>query len=575
MNRRKAASLMLVVGMIATLVVAVVGSAAAQTAQGQLTAVNGASSDNVDVTADSTPLASGLAFSTAGDGVVVPPDGGYKVSFSDGSEGTVNVGPETAFNVVSGFGDNGESAKGYPIAVEPIPSGEAVAVVWNATTETVLISVNGSDPFELLAGEGVQQDATVGESFTVQAGDDSYNVPVAADNYIDAFVVNDGATFSVAFAVIPSMTTLIETLAGTAPPPEDPTVPDVAGLSAADANAALVDAGFDVAETTQPSDDVAEGVAIGTEPAGGSTAPAGSTVTLIISSGPSTVEVPDVTGQPVEDAVAELEGLGFTTTTEEQASEDVEEGLVISTNPRAGTAVAPGSEVVVVVSTGPEDVVVPDFVGMTVEEANAAAEAAGLEVTFVEDPDDPDPEGLVVEQDPAAGEMVPAGSEVTLQLSPATQDPWTSIKVEDTGVLKAAGLNFLPESVSEAVVVDTGVGGKTVVDDDGFWIITLSMDPLDPNKAYEMLVTGTAEDGSPYEQTFKVPAVGEKVEEPVEEEGIPTWVWLLLGVLVVAAITLGVVLVTNSSGATEAEAAESGAAAEGAQGEGAGDTDAS
>ncbi|MGI9642898.1 MAG: PASTA domain-containing protein [Acidimicrobiia bacterium] len=571
MNRRKAASLMLVVGMIATLVVAVVGSASAQTAQGQLTAVNGASPDAVNVTADSVELASGLAFATAGSGVVVPGDGGYKVSFSDGSEGTVAVGPSTAFNVVSGYGDGEESAKGYEIEVSPISDGQAKFAVWNATAADVTVTVNGSST-DLAPGAGSALAETPPGDVTVAVGDVTETYSLAADNYLDVFVVNDGTSDSLASALVPSMTALIETLSGTEPPPEDPTVPDVAGLSAADANAALVDAGFDVAETTQASDDVAEGVAIGTEPAGGSTAPAGSTVRLIISSGPSTVEVPDVTGQPVEDAVAELEGLGFTTTTEEQASEDVEEGLVISTNPRAGTAVAPGSEVVVVVSTGPEDVVVPDFVGMTVEEANAAAEAAGLGVTFVEDPDDPDPEGLVVEQDPAAGEMVPAGSEVTLQLSPATQDPWTSIKVEDTGVLTAAGLNFLPESVSEAVVVDTGVGGKTVVDDDGFWIITLSMDPLDPNKAYEMLVTGTAEDGSPYEQTFKVPAVGEKVEEPVEEESIPTWVWLLLGVLVVAAITLGVVLVTNSSGATEAEAAESGAAAEG---EGAGDTDAS
>ena len=75
---------------------------------------------------------------------------------------------------------------------------------------------------------------------------------------------------------------------------------------------------------------------------------------------------------------------------------------------------------------------------------------------------------------------MPAGSEVTLQLSPATQDPWTSIKVEAGGLLKAAGLNFLPESVSEAVVLDSTVSGSAVVDDDGFWLITMSMAPLDP-----------------------------------------------------------------------------------------------
>ena len=546
MTRRKTASLVLVLGLIATLVATMAGTAAGQEAQAQLAAVNGSFTDPVDVTANSVTIATGLGFAEAAEGVIVAP-GDYTVAYSGTEVTQPSLGAGTAGTVVSGFGEGDDTAKVYPVDVAEIPSGEAVAAVWNATTETVLISVNGSDPFELLAGEGVPQEVTVGAEFTVQVGDVTRSVTAAGDNYIDAFVVSDGTATDVAFAVIPSMSALIEALAGTPEPEPDPTVPDVAGQSAADATAALVGAGFDVAEMEQASDDVAEGVAIGTDPAAGTQAPAGTTVTLFVSTGPSTVEVPDVVGQPVADAVAELEGLGFTTSQEEQSSDDVEEGLVISTNPSGGTAVAPGTEVVVVVSTGPDDVEVPDFVGMTVDEANAAAETAGLEVTFVEDPDDPDPDGLVVEQDPAAGELVPAGSEVTLQLSPATQDPWTSIKVEADGVLKAAGLNFLPESVSEAAVIDTSVGGNTVVDDDGFWIITLSMDALDPNKAYEMLVTGTAEDGSPYEQTFKVPAVGEKVEEPVEDDSIPTWVWFVLAGVLVAVLVIGVLLITNAN----------------------------
>jgi beta-lactam-binding protein with PASTA domain len=579
MNRRKIASLVLAVGLIASLVAALAGTAAGQTAQGQLTAVNGASADAVDVAADSTSLASGLDFASAGQGVIVDAGTSYTVAFTDGSVGTVAVDASTAFNVVSGYGDNGETAKGYPIEVAEIPDGKAVANVWNATTETVLVRVNGSDPFEILAGEGNPWQTIDPGDFTVQVGDVTRTYSAQADNYVDAFVVNDGSATDVAFAVVPSMTALIEALGGsTPPPPEDPTVPDVAGQSAVDATATLVEAGFDVAERAEPSDDVAEGVAIGTEPAAGTQVPAGSTVTLLVSTGPSTVEVPDVAGQPLDDAVAELEELGFTTSIEEQVSDEVEEGLVISTNPLAGTQVAPGTQVVVVVSTGPEDVVVPDFVGMTVEEANEAAEIAGLEPVFVEDPDDPDPDGFVVEQDPVAGEVVPAGSEVTLQLSPATQDPWTSIKVEAGGLLKAAGLNFLPESVSEAVVIDSTVSGSAVVDDDGFWLITMSMAPLDPTIAYEMVVTGTAEDGSDYEQTFKVPAVGETGEGPVEDEGIPTWVWFVAGGILIAAIILGVVLVTNSSadGAAAAAGTEGAAGAEGAEGaagEASGDVD--
>jgi len=571
MKRRKIASFALVVGMIATLVVAVAGTAVGQTTQARLAYVNGTSAEPLSVQVNGTEVVGTLDFASTSD-ADVRESGDASIVYSDGSTLNVPVPAATAWTVVSGFGDEGANA--YQVTLAPIPSGKGVVVVWNAQTVDSLITVDGVEE-TVVAGAmfGAPLVVDAGTAVAVNVDGVDATVTPEEDQYIDVFGVSDvdATQVGVALAVIPSMTAILDALEPP-PPAPDPTVPDVAGLSAADATAALVEAGFSVAETAESSDDVAEGVAIGTDPAAGSQTAAGSTVTLSISTGPSTVEVPDVTGQPVDDAVAELEGVGFTTSIEEQASDDVEEGIVISTNPRGGTEVAPASEVVVVVSTGPDDVEVPDFVGMTVDEANAAAEAVGLEPIFVEDSDDPDPEGLVVEQDPAAGELVPAGSEVTLQLSPATQDPWTSIKVEADGLLKAAGLNFLPESVSEVAVIDTSVGGNTVVDDDGFWIITLSMEPLDPSLAYEMLVTGTAEDGSPYEQTFKVPAVGEKVEEPVEDDSIPTWVWFVLGGILVAAIVLGVVLVTNSSGADEAAAAEAGT--EGADGA-AGDADAS
>lgn len=362
MNRRKIASLALVLGLIATLVAAMAGTAAGQEAQAQLAAVNGSSTDPVDVTANAVTIAAGLEFVEAAEGVLVAP-GDYTVAFSGSEVAQATLAAGTAGTVVSGFGLGDDVATVYPVDVSEIPGGGAVAVVWNATADTVLISVNGSDPFELLAGEGVPQEATVGADFTVQVGDVTRSVTLAADNYVDAFVVSDGTTTDVAFAVVPSMTALIEALAGTQPPePEpDPTVPDVAGQSAVDATAALVGAGFDVAETDEPSDDVPAGVAIGTEPPAGTQLAAGSTVALLISTGPATIAVPDVVGQVSDDAIATLDDAGFTTSSEEQPSDDVEEGLVISTNPRAGTEVAPGSEVVVVVSTGPEPVDLPDF----------------------------------------------------------------------------------------------------------------------------------------------------------------------------------------------------------------------
>ncbi|MDJ0791960.1 MAG: PASTA domain-containing protein [Acidimicrobiia bacterium] len=539
----------------------------AQSTQSQLAFVNGTSTEPVEVTVNGDVVASELAYATASEASLFDP-GPTEIAWSDGSSLSLDVPGSTAWTAVSGHGEDDATAAVYPIALQPIPEGQASSTVWNATDDPVLVSLNGGDPGELLPGEGGNLALVpAGTTVTVVAGEDvnaTAEYTTSADNYVDFFVVDDGEALAVATSVVESMTVLIETLEGGEPPPPDPTVPDVAGQSAAEATATLVQAGYEVSETEEPSETIEAGIAIRTEPAAGSSAAAGSTVTLFVSSGSATVEVPDVTGLPVDDAVAELEEAGFETTLEEQESDEVEEGIVIATNPRAGLEVAAGSEVVVVVSTGLPDVEVPDFLGLTVDEANALAEEVGLEASFVEDPDEPDPDGIVVEQDPSEGEIVPAGSEVVLQLSPATQDPWTSIKLDPNRFLTSGGINFLPETVSEIDVPasDIPLSGRDIVDENGFWSVTIDTSRLDPNRAYELIVTGTAEDGSDYEQTFTIPPVGETVDEPEEDEGVPAWVWFLLGGILIVAIVIGVVLLTGAGTTTEAGA---GAAASGAE----------
>ena len=537
--------------------------ASAQSTQAQLTFVNGASAEPVNVVVNGDVVASDLEYATPSEPVLVDA-GPATIEFSDGSSVELEVPGGTAWNVVSGHGEDDATAAAYPIVLAPIPEGQASSGVWNASTETVLVSLNGSDPGDFEPGFGVSQVLVDGGTVvSASAGVDTpalAEYPTADDNYVDFFVVDDGIQLAIATTVVPSMTDLIELLGGGVEPPPTAVVPDVAGLPADDATAALVEAGYNVGEVSEASDTVEAGLAIRTDPSAGTTTMPGITVALYISSGPATVEVPDVVGQPLDEAVAELEDLGFTTSIVEEESDEVEEGLVIETNPRAGVTVAPGTEIVVVVSTGPEDVEVPDFLGLTVDEANAVAEEAGLEALFVEDPDEPDPDGIVVAQDPAAGEVVPAGSEVVLQLSPATQDPWTSIKLDPNRFLTAGGINFLPESVSEIDVPESDIElrGRDVVDENGFWSVTIDTSRLDPNRAYDLVVTGTAEDGSPYEQIFTIPPVGETVDEPQEDEAVPTWVWFVLGGILIAAIVIGVVLLTGA-GSSGSEAADAGA----------------
>ena len=543
-------SLTLVLGLISALVVGVTGAASGQTPQGQMTAVNGSFADPVAVTADSIELAGELGFGDTSDSVVVPAsDAGYTVVFTaaDGSAQTViPVAASTAWTVVSGYGEEDEGAASYPVDVAPIADGKAKLAVWNATTADVSVSVNDAAS-DLAPGEGVAPQETDPGEVTVAVGDVSQTITLAADQYVDVFVVSDGTNTALAGVLIPSMTELIETLGGTTPDPGI-TVPDVAGLSAEDATSTLVDAGFSaVGEVDEASDTVEAGLAIRTDPAAGETIPADTTIDLYVSTGPSTVAVPDVVGQTQDDAVAALEDAGFTTSVEEQASDDVEEGLVISTNPNGGTEVAPGTEVTVVVSTGPEDVEVPDVAGLTADEATSVLEAVGLTITVVDDPDDPDPDGVVIYQDPAAGEIVPSGTDVTVEMSPLLQDPWTSIKLDPDRILTAGGINFEPGSTSRVEVLTTTLAAEDVVAENGHWLVQIDTNTLDPSTAYAVLVTGTAEDGSEYEQTFTLPPPGETVDEPQEPEssGLPGWAWLAIIILVVAVIVVGAMLLKS------------------------------
>jgi serine/threonine-protein kinase len=75
-------------------------------------------------------------------------------------------------------------------------------------------------------------------------------------------------------------------------------------------------------------------------------------VTLIVSSGREQVTVPDVSGRNQSAAANVLGQAGFDTTSQTQASENVESGTVIRTNPAAGTPLAKGSTVTMIVSSG-------------------------------------------------------------------------------------------------------------------------------------------------------------------------------------------------------------------------------
>ncbi|MGH9001028.1 MAG: PASTA domain-containing protein, partial [Acidimicrobiia bacterium] len=195
-------------------------------------------------------------------------------------------------------------------------------------------------------------------------------------------------------------------------------VADVTGQSLDDAEIALEDAGFDVRARPEASDTVPRGAVIRTEPPAGTEAVRGSEVTIFFSSGVELVSVPDVTGLSEVAAARELGAADLNVETASEASDTVEEGLVIRTEPPANSSVAKGSTVRLVVSSGVEEVQVPSVVNQTEESATGELEALGftVEVEFVTTTN-PSRDGLVLSQTPQAGTSLPRGSTVTIQVS--------------------------------------------------------------------------------------------------------------------------------------------------------------
>jgi serine/threonine-protein kinase len=120
----------------------------------------------------------------------------------------------------------------------------------------------------------------------------------------------------------------------------------VSGRSVAEASNILGQAGFTVTQRDESSDTVDAGRVIGTDPAAGTTQPKGTTITLLVSSGPEQVTVPDVEGMSEAQATSELEDAGFVVDSSTvTVSDPLEDGLVQTQNPAGGQQATKGSTV--------------------------------------------------------------------------------------------------------------------------------------------------------------------------------------------------------------------------------------
>jgi len=184
---------------------------------------------------------------------------------------------------------------------------------------------------------------------------------------------------------------------------------------------------------------VPAGNVISENPAAGTPVAPGSAVNLVVSSGPAPVAVPNVVGQTQAAATTAIQNAGLVLGTVTTASSNnVPAGNVISENPAAGTPVAPGSAVNLVVSSGPAPVAVPNVVGQTQAAATTAIQNAGLVLGTVTTASSNNvPAGNVSSSNPASGTQVNPGSSVNLVVSsgPAVTDVTSLVTVARSGLV--------------------------------------------------------------------------------------------------------------------------------------------
>lgn len=207
-------------------------------------------------------------------------------------------------------------------------------------------------------------------------------------------------------------------------------VPPLVGQTLEQAEQLIIDAQLTVGRVTErPDGEVAEGTVLEQDPGPGVEVGAGTPVNLVVSSGPETHELPNLVGQTERDAISQLNELDLLFTVNDEYSDDVGEGLVIRTDPEAGTEVQSGDTVLLVVSQGPAPVEVPDLIGMTPGQAENALDDVGLEINVSNSTQpvvDPGQDGVVVDQFPEEGVTLFPGDVVTVTLGKYTPPPTTS-----------------------------------------------------------------------------------------------------------------------------------------------------
>ncbi len=245
---------------------------------------------------------------------------------------------------------------------------------------------------------------------------------------------------------------------------EEVEVPMLIGKNVDDAKEILDELGIKYEIVYTESDEVEANEVISQSIDAGQRIKTGRTIELTVSSGVDSVDVPSVVGKTEKAAKEMLTSADFKVEVEEEASDDVEEGEVISQDPQGGSKAPKGSTVTIVVSSGPEDkeVTVPDVLGLTLSDAKTQITSKKLEVgTVTEKYSSSVEEGEVMYQSIKAGTTVEEGTVINLTVSKGPEEESPEDNVKTTSYTYTVNDNY-ESSVPVQIVVQDSQGERTV-----------------------------------------------------------------------------------------------------------------
>ncbi len=252
-------------------------------------------------------------------------------------------------------------------------------------------------------------------------------------------------------------------------------VPNVVGLNVIDAESRLEQYRLHSRIVSQDYNSVVPvGQVVDQDPDAGVPVKSNRTVSLWVSKGPELVaEVPDVIGLTWREAKISLESLGLTVAEADftyAKNEAIAKDRVISQNPRSGTQNLPiGTKVFLVVSLGPQagTVTVPNFVGQTLAEARVELPDLQLIEGTVTTTPSSQPDGTILEQNPAPGSQVTAGTAVSFTVAGSGgSDPGGGSGQQHTERVSLTVPSSGSATQNVRIVVTDSQGERTVYDHD-------------------------------------------------------------------------------------------------------------